>query len=217
MGLTYTNRTGIVTIRDFDRGFIETLGGVVVNGEYSVPLPGLQEGTDAGVVFNQPEQVFISHRLPCYLITRGDLEADNHRWNSVKHLDYFMGVSGTIEWIGSVSGYREVEIKAQSWPYNIPYTVACYARYEYDAQVMLSRMMRRFKSYCAIFVTDSLGNVRSYTGFGDTVNNISEIVDVADRVRAYSMTIRVEGEIDLFDPVVLTDTVSGVSNNVGLL
>lgn len=204
----YSARTGLVTIRDFDQGIIETLGAVSSNGRYFLTLSGMQEGTNIPVVFRQPEQPLNSHRLPQILITRNDLDPANERWQSVRHLDYFTGISGTQEVIDGVTGYREVEYKAQSWPYDIPYVIACYARYEYDAQVMLRKMMRRFKPYCAIFVKDSLGVVRSYTGFLDgAINDISEVTDVADRVRAYAMTVRVEAEIDLFDPV-LADTVS---------
>lgn len=212
---TYTPKTGIVTIRNFDQGLIETLGAVNVGGVYYLTLAGIQEGVDIPVIFRQPEQPLTSHRLPAIIITRENFEAANSRWQSVRDFDYFTGVSGTETVIDGVSGYKEVEFKAQSWPWDIPYTIACYARYEYDAQVILLKMMRRFKPYCAIFVTDSLSVVRSYTGFLEgAINDISEVTDVADRVRGFSMTVRVEGEIDLFDPV-LADTVTGQQRTVG--
>lgn len=216
--MAFDKKTGEVTIRDFDQGVIETLGATVhPDNQYYVNLPQMHEVQDVPVVFNQPEQILVNHRLPVFAINRLDLEPDNARWHSVEQFEYREGI-GNPEIVDGVTGYASYETKSQAWPFNIPYVISCYGRYEHEAQIMLRKMMRRFRPYCAIFVRDSLNEIRSYTGFVEgAIANISETIDVADRVKAYSITVRVEAEIDLHDPFNLTDTLSGTISNVGIL
>lgn len=226
--------TGAVFIRNFDQGIVETLGAVVrtdtivTSGQrrrgywldevFATPMA-------VPVIFNNPEPIFEKLIYPCYLITRNSLEPAMQRWHSVKQLEYIAGVSGFEAVSGSpgvsgfeaVSGFSTVEVKEQAWPYDIYYTISCYSRYEYEAIPMVKRILRTYRPYSRIALTDSLSETRHYSVFAETgIQDIGEFVDIADRLKAYSMDIRVEGELDVNDPVI-RDTLSGVDNRFGTL
>lgn len=226
----YSKPTGEVFIRNYDEGVMAWFGATVQT--VSIPPAGVGAGRNAHicersgyfvdiaganptkvpVIWNNPEQIYEQKIYPSYQISRDSVTAAMQRWHSVLQLEYVAGVSGTEEVIqvGSqmVSGFRQIEKKAQAIPYDISYTISAYARYEHEALPMLKHILRRFPPYSRIFVIDSLGDSRSYTVFSDSdVQDNSEYVDVADRLKSYSISIRVEGELDLADPVVLNTAI----------
>lgn len=171
--------------------------------------------TQVPVVFNNPEQIYEFKLYPSYLIRRNEISPALARWHSVKSFEYVAGVSG-FEEINGVSGYSTLEIKPQAWPYDLSYSVSCYARYEHEAIPMMKRILKTFPSYSKLFITDSLGQQRSYSVFNEGgVQDIGDFVDVADRVKAYNIDIRIEGELDTFDPTIIPSTVASVSTTLG--
>lgn len=178
------------------------------------------------VIFNNPEQIYERKIYPSFLVTRDSIEQDLARWHSVRHMEYIAGTSGSFESVSAglspqtaqtVSGFSSIEMKAQTWPFNLFYTISCYARYEHEAIPLLKTILKSFTPYSRIHVIDSLGDTRSYTVFAEgTVQDIGEYVDVPDRLKAYSWTIRVEGELDLHDPI-LRNTVGHVVQTVKML
>lgn len=217
-----SNPTGSVFIRAYDEGMFETLG-AVVRTENQTTLGRERRGywidevftapVQVPVIFNNPEQIYEFKIYPSYFIRRNDIQPALARWHSVKSFEYVSGVSG-FESIDGVSGFSAVEIKPQAWPHDIFYTVACYARYEHEAIPMIKRILKTFPPYSKVFVRDSLGDVRSYTVFNESgIQDISDFVDVADRLKAYSIDIRIEGELDLVDPITLP-TVGSIVKSV---
>ena len=219
--------TGSVFVRNFDQGVVEALGAVVrtdvlvsvgmrqrhgywIDETFTSPTP-------VPVIFNNPEQIYEKKIYPSFLITRNSMEPAMVRWLSVKSIEYTSGVSGTDEVVDGVSGFSSIEQKEQAWPFDIYYTVSCYARYEHEAIPMMKRLLKTYRPYSKINLIDSLGGSRSYTVFAETgVQDIGEFVDVADRLKAYSIDIRVEAELDVNDPVV-RDTLGSLVNNLGTL
>jgi len=195
-----------VWIRDYDQGVVNQLQPVLIDNNYFVRfLSGLSSssGTDVPVIFDKPEQVYEIRSYPFIHVKRESMEPDLARWHSYGQQDYIAGVPGTEHVVDGETVYDEVETKPQAWPYNITYTIAVYSRFEYEAQTILRHIMRRFRPRLYITVKDSLDEERYYTFFSDSaVSDIGEIVDVAQRLRGYSISVRVEGEIDLVDPVV---------------
>jgi hypothetical protein len=175
-------------------------------------VPG-GSGLVASVIFGNPEQAFVRNQLPMVVLQRSSITPAMNRWNSVGHTDYFHGIN-PFEYRNSVSGYGIVETKPQAMPFDLNYDVSIYARLETDALKILQRLLRRFPVYGAIPVIDSLGDQRTYSTFLESsVNDVSEIVDVSERIRGYSFSVRVEGELDLYD-VDLNPTVAEVEFNV---
>lgn len=221
-----TSPTGNVFVRNYDQGIIETLGAVLRTDT----LPSLNlrrsgywideiftDPTAVPVIFNNPEQIFERKIYPSYSIVRGSIEPELSRWHSVKQLEYKAGVPGSEEVIGGVSGFSSVEVKEQAWPHSIFYSISCYARYEHEAIPMIKRILRTYRPYSKMSLLDSLGETRNYTVFAETgIQDIGEFVDVADRLKAYQIDLRVEGELDVNDPVVRS-TVGSITRNFGRL
>lgn len=207
-----SNPTGTVFVRNFDEGVFKALGAV----ERTSPQPLVgrdRKGywidevftapTEVPVIFNNPEQIYEHKIYPSYLVRRNDISPALARWHSVKSFEYVAGVSG-FEEIDGVSGYSAVEIKPQAWPYDLFYTIACYGRYEHESVPMMRRILKTFPPYSKVFILDSLGESRSYTVFNESgVQDISDFLDIADRVKAYSIDIRIECELDTSDPTII--------------
>lgn len=224
MAIQYKKPTGDVFIRNFDQGMVETLGGTVRTLADTNIGMGLRKGywidvpacapIEVPIIFNNPEQIYESKIYPSFLITRTSIEPATQRWHSVGQLEYIAGVSGTEEVIRGVSGFSKNETKVQAWPVDIFYDVSCFARYEHEAIPMVKTILRVFKPYSRIKLLDSLGQERWYSAFAESgVQDIGELADVADRLKAYTISVRVEAELDLNDPQV-SSTVSSVVNGV---
>lgn len=232
MTIRYTPKTGTVFVRSFDQGIMDRLGAVAAirthpilgqrNG-YWLDLPAATP-TSVPVMFNEPEPIYERRVYPSVLVAREDPTVNMARWHSVGQLEYIDGVSGTFGAVvlnpftgARVSGYAEVESKIQAMPFDLNYTITIFARWEHEAIPMLFRVLQRFQPFSRIPVVDSLGNTRTYTTFSDGGwSNQSELVDVADRVKAYSLSVKVEAELDLNDPIVRS-TVATIVTNFGLL
>jgi len=212
--------TGNVWIRDFDKGIVETMGAVVKlvtdpvtcekKNNYYVSIPGVNP-FEVPVIFGNPEQVFENKILPSIVVMRDSVELNLSRWHSVGQEEYYAGVTGGISGlppggivtVNGVTGYSYLETKKQAWPYDFFYTISIYARFEYEALNMLKYILRKYQPHSSVKVIDSLNEVRYYDVYNESsISDISEIVDVADRTKAYSINLRVEGEIDLIDPEV---------------
>lgn len=215
----YTPNTGQVWVRDFDLGVVLQLNPVLVDNNYFVEFSsGLSSssGTQVPIVFDKPEQVYEIRSYPFIHVKRDSMEPALERWHSYGHQDYIAGVPGTEHVVDGETVYDQVEAKPQAWPYDINYTISCYSRYEYEAQTILRHIMRRFRPRLYITVVDTLSENRYYTFFSDgAVNDIGEIVDVAERLKGYSISVKVEGEIDLVDPTVRS-TVQELAFTLGL-
>jgi len=219
-GYDFSRRTGEVFIRNFDRGVVETMGGYIDNPSsfgidmvkmlggdkknYFIDVPDASEDP-IPVIFGNPEAIKERQIYPSFLVIRGDPAPALNRWHSVGQKEYRIpGPNAVVEYSAEygVSGYSEYEETVQNWPYDIPYQIQVYARLENEVIPMLKKVLRTYKPYCRIILQDSLEETRTYTAFQQSVNDISELVDIADRVKAYSVELMVEGELTLSDPVV---------------
>jgi hypothetical protein len=218
--MQYTNRTGTIWVRNYDEGIVKKLGGTLsVTGEipntYYVPFGGqacISPNTsfNVPVIFGNPEPVFANKVYPAYNVKRDDFQPNLARWHSVGSIQENWGVTGTEEIVNGVSGFSSVETSPQAWPYDFTYTVTLYARYEYEAQTLLRNMMRRFPPISQVIVKDSLDDYRSYACLNNNpIQDLSEIVDISERLKSYSISVLVQGELDLVDPII-TESVQSV-------
>lgn len=207
--------TGIVGLRDFDRGVIRTMDGTgFVDDDtpcFSVAVP-YPDGSvrNVPVYFAQPETIFRKKHFPFITVNRDNISLAMHRWMNVGQLEYRAGVSGTQMMINGVSGFSNYQAKQQAWPYDFTYTISAFDRYENGVQPILLYLLKHFPPLGKLFVIDSLGLPRTYEAYleGD-IANLQELTDPVNRSRGYALTIRVEGELDLADPYT-TSSVSGI-------
>jgi len=202
----YLPKTGEVWIRDFDKGIVEQLSNTIIDNDYVVNFPtGLSPNTSPNVriMFNKPEMVMNYATWPLIHVQRESYVPNLERWHSYGQLQYRAGVPGTEIAGSNPVRYSEIESQVQAWPYDMNYTIACYSRYEYEAQLLLRWILRRFNPRGFIKVIDSLNENRFYTFFSDSqIQDLSEIVDVAEKVKAYAISVLVEGELDLNEPAI---------------
>lgn len=224
----WNRKTGLVDVRSFDQGVMDQTGAYKgptdlsddplplketranqVDPCYRIDVPGASS-SPVSVFFAKPEQIFKKKILPFVSIERDDFTPAMQRWMGVGHLEYRVGVSGTQAVINGVSGFLAHEIKFQATPYDYTYTISCFDRFEGTVQPILLKLLQQFPPVGKIKVFDSLGLDRSYECYMEgPVTSIHEIVDPTMRIRGYSFTIRVEGQLDLAGPFT-TNAVSGV-------
>lgn len=228
----HSSQTGDVWISDFDLGVMNTFGaspdtaspiptnnasGLTGSGGdrcFKVVIPGVSSPDGkVPVYFQDPEAAYRYKTYPCVVVEREDHSLALHRWMSVGQMEYRAGVGGQVV-IGGVSGYTQYIHKPQAMPYDFIYTITAYDRYERPAQTILKKILQSFPPVGKLFVKDSLGLQRSYEVYHEGgISPRHEIVDPATRFRGYSITIRVEGELDLMSPVE-GHAVTGVDLNI---
>ena len=205
---------GVVDIRDWDEGCMLTLGAekasYVVDGDsraiYACDVPGLDSGFSniGGKVpceFVEPEGVFQPYRVPCFQFRRSDMSPafDRQAWYQwVARGPAKRAVKVTLE-DGTV-GYTRYENQWRATPFDISYECNVIARRQQDSSLMLMYALHHFLPPSFTFrIVDSLGDVREYDAVDVSLTNSSELVDIADRVVAWSVGFVVRGEVDLHD------------------
>lgn len=212
-------RTGQVFIEDFDIGLAETIGSELVtielDGEeaevYGLRLDGVT-GPDSykgliPVFMSDPEDAFESNLLPQIVLSRGSITPAMSRWQPGGR-EYMIPAHGSEEVLssGGVKGPSLVEIKAWSYPFDISYDVHLRGRLRGQGDRMLKALGKHLWAYGQIFLRDSEGDRRGYYAFLDSIENLSEIQSVSQRMMGHTLSIRVEAELDFLDPILAPTT-----------
>ncbi|MBK9390498.1 MAG: hypothetical protein IPN68_09990 [Bacteroidetes bacterium] len=219
----HPTKTGEVGVRDFDLGVLSTLGatpdtqGLFADSDfkknianfnaqdfcYKIVVPGSSGSGAVPVYFAQPDAPYRKKYFPLIVVSRDEFSPALQRWMSVGQLEYRAGEAGSYIVAGNgVSGFTQYMSKIQAMPYDFIYTISVFDRYENTIQPVLMKVLQSFPPVGKLFVKDSLGLQRTYEVYQEGgVSSQHEIVDAAQRIRGYSITIRVEGEIDLVTPV----------------
>lgn len=218
-------KTGFVGLRNFDQGLVETTGAYVEPDKNGQPkywlkpgrhlwgdkAEGLPEMPGVPVVFANPEDVNQDMKFPFVLVTRADISPDMERW-SLGYQQYRAPADGAVPFTTTlpngaiVNGYDRMEIVPQAIPYNITYSITIKARFRgapgqrNQVNGIFEHILRKFPPYGTIDVVDSIGDLRKYQAFNESVSNLDSITEVQDRVIGFQMLIRVEAELDLNDP-----------------
>jgi len=69
---------------------------------------------------------------------------------------------------------------------------------------LLDYVLRIYAPYCTVAVSDSLGDLRSYHAFMESISHLDELGEVTGRMIGFALTLRVEAELDLNDPTETT-------------
>jgi len=241
-----TSPSGIVGLRNFDAGVVETLGAEVhdvdtgrgLHSNYYIgsallpvePAPGLP---GVPITFSHPEDVYARYRQPVIVVRRDDISPAMNRWHPGQKswrapAQTASPVSVTFDSgtraARTVTGYDRYESKDTGVPFDITYSVMIYARDRGKGPLprkgvptgftdaagsprnqvnrILDYALRKFAPYCQIVVQDSLGDGRKYSAFMEAVSHLDEVPEVTERVLGFAITLRVEAELDLSDPVV---------------
>ena len=227
-------RTGDVWITDFDRGVVETFGAIkdtvgdtyVIPEVFSVAPPpdprsqNRESFEGIPVYFAFPGERIDNKILPSFIIRRDAVNPAMSRWH-LGASQYVIPADGSNQVTvlnprtGAViaTGPDEVEVKDQAVPFDILYTIQIRARYrnnlKVEAMEMLRYTMRRYQTYTTVYLRDSLGEIRSYTAFNESISPQDTLPDIDGREMNFNVSLRVEAELDLNDPFV-KKTLSGL-------
>lgn len=214
-------------LEHFDIGMATTLGAELITQErdgepaevYAVLIAGVT-GPDSykgliPVIMSDPEDAFEENLLPQIVISRGAINQDRQRWHP-GGWEYQIA-SPTAESVPGPGGKlvpNRVERKWWTMPYEISYDVHLRARLRRQADIMLMHVGRFFHPTGQVFLRDSKDEERGYYAFQDSIDNLSEIADVADRLHGHTISLRVEGELDFGNEPHVLPTAQKVNVNL---
>lgn len=204
-------QTGIVTVRDFDQGVVETLGAVIIHDAYFItelagldPPPG-EPGVR--VVFSHPEEVLQTHRMPVIEVRRDDISPAVQRWHPGMET-YRAPAAGALSTTSPFSGdarrgWTRTEVAQQAAPFDILYTINIQARQRQHmaaANKILAYVLGIYQPYSSVLIYDSIGDRRSYEAFLEAVAPLDNVPGVGDRTIGFALSLRVEAELDINPP-----------------
>lgn len=200
-----------VSLRHFDAGMICAFGAELVtyavDGEdrqaYAVAVDDLTTdlaalGGRVPVLWGAPDDPYQHFVLPCYAITRNDLQV---AYDRAPFYGYqrapAVGASAVVLPTGERgwSGYAE---RWNAHPFNFTYDIKGYARLRGDAHAMLLHLLRWCRPpWFGLRVTDSAGDVRRYDAGDFNISDTSDLQDLAHRSVGWTCSLTVRGEVDL--------------------
>lgn len=221
-----TRPCGEVTLRDFDQGLVETLGGRVINGQYYVTVDGIAPPPGEPAIpihFFFPEDLFTNHRFPVFVVTRDDISISTTRLHP--SMGQYRAPAQTALPVqvqtpkGVKNGWTRMQQRAQAAPYDITYTINIYSSLRGGfggrkaANAMVDFVLRKWPVYGQVFVKDSLGDTRSYEAFNEGIVALDDTATFSERTIQFAVTIRVEAEYDLSAAVVTPTVTAHPSTN----
>lgn len=165
-------------------------------------LPGIP------IRFSFPEEVIAKMYIPGILIRREDINPAMNRWHPGM-LQFRGPAEGAQRFSYSayptstpVLGWDKMEERQQAVPCDISYTIQLVARNRgapgiyNQANRIFDHLFRKFPPYSRVLITDSVGDLRSYDAYMESIGGNDDNPEVTDRMIGYAFTIRVEGELD---------------------
>ena len=209
------SRTGQVFLEDFDIGMATTLGAQLIDYEldgeiaqvYAVAIEGVT-GPDSyqglvPVAMGEPEDTYSEHLLPQIVISRGDITPDLARWHpGGREYQVPAGSAESVPGPGGQLMPSHVEKKWWTVPYEITYDIHLRSKLRAPADAMFLHVGTFFWPRGQVWLRDSVGDERGYYAFQESVGNLSELADVADRLQGHTISLRVEAELDFNRPFV---------------
>lgn len=191
------------------------------------PPPGLP---GIPVTFSHPEDIFERYRLPVIVVRRDDIAPALQRWHPGAEqwhapAEGARPVSvevGDPKFPTTLSGFDRYETQQQAAPFDITYSITIMARHrgfgpadrkghrnpsgdgspKTQVNQALDYVLRHYQPYTTVWVKDSLGDNRGYSAFMEAISHLDEVPEVTDRVLGFALTLRVEAELDLNEPIV---------------
>lgn len=220
-------RVGDVFLRNFDEGVIvHSLKSYIYDGQYfthvdSIDPPPFPEDyrtielrgkpmPDIPVYFISSDTRLVDYVVPSFIVRRDDPQEATERWFSLYH-KYRAPAPGakkvTLNYMGQeIEGYDKYETQIASFPFDMTYQISCLTsgrRAESDAQIMLLKMMKTFRpKICQVKVVDSFGNNRYYNAETNAPMSLKESLDIVDRQSGFTITLKIDGELDLTERVI---------------
>lgn len=227
-------RTGLVFLEDYDVGLATTIGGELIDvvfdrekaSVFALRVPGVT-GPDfyeglVPIIMEAPEDAFVANLLPQIVIARGSITPDMARWFPGGR-EYMVPahraetVEASYSGLGErsrdqstirtgVKGPSKVEIKAWALPFEISYDLHVRARLRSQADKLFRVLGAVLWKFGQIRLRDSEGDERGYYAFLESIDQLSDIGDIAERMMGHTFSLRVEAELDFHEPFLARTT-----------
>lgn len=174
------------------------------------PRPGLP---GIPITFAYPEEIIEKYSIPVLWIERTSLDPAMQRWHPGM-LQYRTAGRGALparyapeSTSISIDGFDRAEQIDQAAPFDITYSLNIVARNRgaggrsQGANRLLRHVLGIYPPYCEVRLKDSIGDARTYEAFMEGVSPLDEVAEVASRMIGFSVSLRIEGELDLTEPV----------------
>lgn len=208
-----TRRTGIVFVEDFDVGVAVSIGGELINAafsggikeRYAIQIPGVVGPDEYGgmipIIFDNPDDAYEKTFLPHVNLARTVAPAGSRRQSGGLAYRVAAPQAKMVKgWTGEI-GPTIVEEKGEAEPYDLTYDIHIRTKRVREYMRVFRHIGGRLPPFGVVFVVDSEGAERPYDAFQESVADLSDVVDTQDREVGVTVTVRVEGELDFYDPV----------------
>jgi hypothetical protein len=208
VALDFGYRTGSVDLVDWDAAIIQQFGGLedpTIKNQWYLPLQGIMVQVDgkpqpvdkALVVYKRPEPSQIEATLPMIALVRDSIVPAEARILTPV-VSYRLPANGaqTVS-AGGQLGFTNYDTKDKEEPYDIFYTIECWARYRVVAQILLQMIAATLPIRGTVTVVDSLNNERIYALYQQNLSDITELSSLVERAPGFSLSVRCEGELTL--------------------
>lgn len=204
-------RNGSLDLIDWDASIWKHLGAELdeTKNLLSMPLDFLIEVVDpdtgelatidrAQVVYKRPEPTHIQFTMPLVAITRDDLSPDLNRLRSPLEQYRVPAEGATRISTQGILGWSNYETKDLERPYDLSYTIECWARHRVVGQQMLQILMSKFPMLGGVIsIVDSENCTRKYSFTSTSTSDLTEVSSLVDRVVGFSISILIKGELTL--------------------
>lgn len=208
---------GRVFLRHFDEGVVLTMRAVLVRTQLTagfgsnyflqnIPnVRGPQDYPGIPVTFSHPENIAEELRIPIVVVRRGSVRPDMQRYHPGAHAYSFLAEGSQNVTINGQTGPLRRTQRGTPKPFKIDYTIRILARtrggaYEASprnqAEAVLWHLMSIFQPFCAVYVKDTVGDIRSYSAEAE-YDTEDEILDVTGRTIGFTISLTVDAWLDL--------------------
>jgi len=173
-----------------------------IASEIGTRMPGIP------LLFTEPDDRISRYVLPCIRITPEDPSPANERWNGV-HLKYMAPAKNAelleadIGFGNVVQGWSKRQWQQGAKPFDMPYTITAGTAgnaARLNCEILLAYLLQIFTPEGSLPVIDTIGNTRYYNFFTEGPSSLSMIADISDRGIMQSLSVRVLGELDVYNP-----------------
>lgn len=205
MPLQFGTKIGDLGLLDWDKAIAKGFGAKwdVEKNQWYMPLgweiiapDGVHTPVDrALVVYKRSEPTNIDMALPEIVLVRDNFVPASNRLQSPT-VQYRLPAPGATQVsAGGQLGWTAYETKDKAEPYDLFYTIECWARHRPIAQQLLEIIMAKFPIRGKVVVTDSLNNKGTYGVYQLGSAELTQVSSMVDRVVGFSLSIKVEGEL----------------------
>jgi len=199
------NVNGNVRLSDFDLGIIIGIGGQLdsIKNQWYLPINWYLTTNDnkyepikkALIVEKKSEPTHTDMDVPLIAFSRDNVVNAANRIQSPTTAYRIPAPGATMVNVNGQIGWTSYIVKDQEEPYDMYYTLECWGRSRVVAQQLMETVIGKYPTHGKVKVKDSLGTIRTYAVYQQSVTDLTQVSSMVDRLACYAVSIKVEGEL----------------------